>query len=131
MNMEKVNNTKKQEVPSMELIHSYSRAQAIEDGMLGDFSELGKEAGIVYPVAITSGMVAVINPSKYSIKSGQSFEGRLWDVFTMFKFYAKNNKGDTILFKVRIGRKNEIFKAVVGPGDTSEPVITMMLRNED
>jgi hypothetical protein len=35
------------------LIHSYSRAQAIEDGVLIDVSQAAKEAGIRYPVALT------------------------------------------------------------------------------
>jgi hypothetical protein len=34
-----------------ELIHSYSRAQAIADGVLIDVSETAKEVGIVFPVA--------------------------------------------------------------------------------
>ena len=37
-----------------DLIHSYSRAQAIEDGVLIDVSTVAREAGITYPVALTS-----------------------------------------------------------------------------
>ncbi len=36
------------------LIHAYTRAQAIADGMLIDASKLAKEAGFKYPVALTS-----------------------------------------------------------------------------
>ena len=36
-----------------DLIHSYSRAQAIEDGVLVDVSETAREAGFTVPVAIT------------------------------------------------------------------------------
>src|SRR5262245_52985602 len=36
-----------------DLIHSYSRAQAIEDGVLIDVSATAREAGIRWPVALT------------------------------------------------------------------------------
>ena len=34
-----------------EIIYAYTRAQAIEDGVLADVSEVAKEAGFRYPVA--------------------------------------------------------------------------------
>lgn len=36
------------------VIHAYTRAQAIADGVLVDISETAKEAGFRYPVACTS-----------------------------------------------------------------------------
>lgn len=36
------------------VIHSYSRAQAIEDGVLVDVSSMAKEAGFIWPVAVTA-----------------------------------------------------------------------------
>jgi hypothetical protein len=36
-----------------ELIHRYSRADAIRDGVLIDVSETARAAGIRYPVALT------------------------------------------------------------------------------
>jgi len=43
-------------------ISSYSRAQAIEDGVLVDVSALAREAGIRFPVAVTAGVFAVLAP---------------------------------------------------------------------
>ena len=37
-----------------EIIYAYKRAQAIEDGVLVDFSSVAREAGIKFPVAMTS-----------------------------------------------------------------------------
>ena len=37
-----------------DLISSYTRAQAIADGQLIDVSEMAREAGIRYPVALTA-----------------------------------------------------------------------------
>ena len=38
-----------------EVISSYSRAQAIEDGALVDVSEMAREAGIKAPICLTQG----------------------------------------------------------------------------
>lgn len=37
----------------MDIIHQYSRAMAIADGVLVDVSEMAREAGYKYPVAMT------------------------------------------------------------------------------
>ena len=37
-----------------EIIYPYTRAQALEDGVLVDVSEIAKEAGIKFPVALTA-----------------------------------------------------------------------------
>jgi Family of unknown function (DUF6573) len=37
-----------------DFVHRYTRAQAIEDGVLIDVSATAREAGIRYPVALTS-----------------------------------------------------------------------------
>ena len=111
-----------------EVIYSYTRAQALEDGMLIDVSETAREAGIKFPVAITSAVWGKhITPSK---RSCQDTEGRLWDTLWMFRNTAKNG-GSTMLFQVYYSRRLVTLKAVCGPGDNMEPVITIMLPNED
>ena len=61
-----------------ELIHSYTRMQAIEDGVLIDVSEMAKEAGFKFSVAITNTVwTDLIVPNEEV--NGQSIEGRLWD----------------------------------------------------
>ena len=37
-----------------EVIYTYTRAQALEDGVLVDVSEMAKEAGVRFPVALTA-----------------------------------------------------------------------------
>jgi uncharacterized protein YunC (DUF1805 family) len=44
------------ENPFGEVIHAYTRAQAIEDGTLVDVTETAKEAGIKYPTAVTEAL---------------------------------------------------------------------------
>ena len=71
-----------------EVISSYSRAQAIEDGELVDVSETAREAGIKFPVAITRATWG-----KYvEVPEGvhcQDEAGRLWDILWMFRCAAK------------------------------------------
>ncbi len=120
-----------------EVISVYTRAQAIEDGVLVDVTETAKEAGIKFPVALTE---AVWN-EYVRIPQGvthQNESGRLWDIVFMFRYAAANFSGDTLLFKLHVRNDNReatpplvTLKAVCGPGDTPEPVITIMLPDED
>ena len=121
-----------------EVIYSYSRAQAIADGALVDVSDMAKEAGFRYPVAITAaawGDCVAWPESKRG--SGQSESGRLWDVLWMTKLVIHRAEGDWVIVTVlRVpadGGRPAIaeLKVVVGPGDTLEPVITIMMPSED
>ena len=123
----------------MELIYSYSRSQAIEDGTLVDVSPTGREAGIRFPVALTQAVWA-----KYvEIPEGvacQDEEGRLWDILYMFAQAAKRTPGAELKYTLlvrnskrqKLDRRDMVtLKAVIGPGDTAAPVITIMLPEED
>lgn len=110
------------------VISSYSRKQALSDGVLIDVSKDAKEAGFKWPVAITVGVKGKLTPK--SKGTGQSFEGRLWDLLNLMRFAAKKG-GTEIFFVAKMGKTNEKFKMVSGPGDDGEPVITVMLPGED
>jgi hypothetical protein len=121
-------------------IYSYTRKQAIEDGVLIDVSEMAREAGIKYHVAITSAVYyEYIVPDERLTDYGQSVEGRLWDVLWMFRINAQRNPSDIMIFSVLFvmpaGNKSRLvtvkLKAVCGPGDMGEPVITIMKPEED
>lgn len=120
-----------------DVIFSYSRAEALADGVLVDVSSLAVEAGIKYPVAMTSELYHSIVPDERAAASGQDLSGRLWDVFTIFKLsISKGSGGDRLDFNVIMqdsARKRRIVavKSVCGPGDSGEPVITMMLPDQD
>ena len=66
-------------------ISVYTRAEAIEDGVLKDVSELAREAGFKYPVAIGLDLYARLDPNERDAAIGQDFTGRIWDVLTMMK----------------------------------------------
>ena len=120
-----------------ETISTYSRAEAIEDGVLIDVSETAKEAGIRYPVAVTAQLWNdYVTPDPRPKGWGQSIAGRLWDLMVCFRAQAGRTKGARFNFQVMFilkerQRRNVWVKAICGPGDCPEPVITLMLPTED
>lgn len=119
------------------LIYSYTRAQAISDGVLVDVSETAREAGIRFPAAVTARLWhGYIVPREDLAGFGQSVEGRLWDVLFLFAISARKFSGDTLFYDVLFLMDEETttsvrLKSLCGPGDEGEPVITIMLPDED
>jgi hypothetical protein len=127
-----------------EVVSSYSRAQALEDGVLVDAGAMAQEAGFKWPVAITaaawSDCVAWSEAdSERQVHQDQS--GRLWDVLFMAQHAIRANRsgGDRLKFQLyrvpRDGKSTEArvttLKLIVGPGDHGEPVIAILLPDED
>ena len=121
------------------VIYSYTRQQAISDGVLVDASALAREAGFVFPVALTEALYhSYIVPALDLVAEGQSIQGRLWDLLFVLRFaIAKARDTDTILFKVLFlmspgSTPGPVsLKAICGPGDEGEPVLTILLPTED
>lgn len=117
-----------------DVIHSYSRAQALADGALVDASAMAKEAGIKVPVALTRAAWGAA--VRWEGSALQDEKGRLWDVLWLLRNAARLG-GSTIrftVFVVPIGKLRPqpvVLKAVCGPGDNAEPVITILLPDED
>ena len=122
-----------------EVIYAYTRTQALEDGVLVDVSEMAKEAGIKFPVALTAAVYGKYVEVPDGIK-GQDESGRLWDILWMLRCAAGGCQGYTLQFQLYVRNHNQerldhrdlvTVKAVCGPGDQGEPVITIMLPDED
>ena len=127
-----------------DVISTYTRAQALEDGVLIDPGTMAAEAGFKWPVAITADAWAdcvAWTEDDSARQVHQDQDGRLWDVLFM-AFYAvrtSQKSGDRILFQLlRVPRDGRSTKAklvtlrmIVGPGDSGEPVITILLPHED
>ena len=129
------------------VIHSYSRADAIRDGVLvdltTDFADVCRDAGISVPVAATRSVFdryIALTPS--ATEMGCDTTGRAWDALYMFNM-ACQGIGDvtplgasSLLYKIACvvdGHSAEEvqIKAVIGPGDDYSPVLTLMLPTED
>lgn len=125
-------------------ISSYSRQQAIADGVLVDVTEQAKSCGFKIPVALTinawTETVLWNDFDELNHKGeGQSEIGRLNDVLSMAYYYARKIEGNEGLIEVlRVDRTKESstpqlvsLKMHIGPGDDPSPVITIMLPDED
>ena len=140
-------------------ISSYSRAQAIADGVLIDITDAdGVKGHFKYPVAMTAGAwsACVAAGGKWepdedgeslTLPGGQDVSGRLHDVCTMIKAtmrnpnidpeQRRNTSPDRVYFSVLVdvngdGRNNRVkLWSLCGPGDDPRPVLTIMLRGED
>ena len=118
-----------------DIISTYTRAEAIEDGVLIDVTETAKEAGIKVPTAVTAAVWSeVITPDETRRSQGQSEEGRLWDVLNILRYTAQRSKESTLTFYVLVKDQRlhkAHLKSTIAGGDDGEPVITIMLPNED
>ncbi|MCD1655516.1 hypothetical protein K7J14_12505 [Treponema zuelzerae] len=123
----------------MEMIYSYTRAQALEDGVLVDVTHTASACGLRVPVAITDTLYhGYIEASATQAKLGQTTEGRLKDVLILLLFNAASsgrNKAEIrypVTFLMTEDKRETItVKAVIDGGDDGKPVITVMLENED
>ena len=122
------------------VIFSYTRAQAIEDGVLVDLTEWAKETGFRIPVACTAAVWhGYIVPPAGTEKLGPSERGRAHDTLWMLYCAIRGSKGakrEQLLFRVifrQAPHKHEevTLKAHYGPGDQGEPVLTIMALDED
>ena len=111
----------------MELISSYTRKQAIEDGVLIDLSENDViRQHWKDPFACTCGVWATIEKA---CESGiHDLDGILHDISFMAK-YGKID-GSISEFKVIIGRETCRLWLHCGPGDDTGLVLTLMYPSE-
>ncbi|MEV6071971.1 DUF6573 family protein [Nocardia sp. NPDC052001] len=124
-----------------EIIHSYTRAQAIADEVLHDYTALASEMGFRCSFAIAHhAWVEAVRWDESDTRHGQSETGRAWDVITCAHFaiasakHAKKAHVDRLEFTVyRIVRDSDdptprpiTLVIHLGPGDNGEPVFTVM-----
>jgi hypothetical protein len=104
--------------------------------VLIDVSAAALEAGIRWPVALTRAVwerCVTVPPGV----ACQDEAGRLWDLVWMLACAARRSEGTEVRFGVHVRKDNRDgtpppvrLKALCGPGDQGEPVITAMLPNE-
>jgi len=120
-----------QDNPFGEVVYSYSRKQAIEDGVLVDLSEVDSiKQHWKHPFACTSSVWAIIETALQ--QPGQDVSGICHDFSTMAKLAIRTKRdADQTRFRVIIATRTHELKLHIGPGDTPAPVLTLMLPNED
>lgn len=132
------------------VIFSYTRAQAIEDGVLVDLTDWAKETGFRIPVSCTSEVWhRYITPPAGTRELGQSERGRthdvLWMLFVAIQRQSAHKRAegngharcdDRLLYEViflQTPNRHETIKlkSICGPGDQGEPVLKIMKPDED
>ncbi len=113
------------------MIYSYSRQQAIEDGVLVDLSQVDSiKQHWKHSFACTSAVWAIIEEALK--QPGQDVAGICHDIATMAKLAIRSSQtADQICFSVIIISQKHTMKLHIGPGDTAAPVLTLMLSYED
>jgi hypothetical protein len=126
-------------------ISTYTREDALADGMLKDVTADAAEAGFTLHTAMTLAAwhetVAWTDEdeARKPDGTGQDERGRLWDVLSMARITAsaairKGTAPNPLPFRVlRVPREGRAVKPRyadlvmhVGPGDDAEPVLTIM-----
>lgn len=117
-------------------ISTYTRAQAIADGVLVDVTETAREAGFPCPVALTRAVwidCVEWTDADRTTERCQDEAGRLWDVLWMGS--QRCNEMDAgqaqAVYRIkrvpRSGNKQLVnLKLHIGPGDDGRPVATIM-----
>ena len=147
--MSKTSDTTATESMFGEPVYAYSRAQAIEDGILVDVTSVASEAGFTWPTAMTRAVYERYVEVPPELKGQQDIQGRLWDIMRMLWVNVRTGKisGDRGEFKLLVrfpastewqsnekahpaergGLRLVTLKSISGPGDHGEPTITVML----
>lgn len=118
-----------------DVIHVYTRREAVADGVLVDVTQLARQAGFCVPVAVTAavyeGVVKVPPGADYTDETG-----RLWDVLNCCRVAALGSRSSSseLAFEVLVQyeRQRKVsLKSVCGPDDDGRPCVTIMLPDED
>ena len=132
-------NTENQDSPFGPVIYSYTRAQAIADGVQVEVTKTAQEAGIKYPLYLTRAVFdkyVAVPPDV----TGQDEAGRLWDVVWMTRFAILRARPGCdripVAFYVRNdNRAARLVKLIATCGaldiDDPQPTITLMMPDED
>jgi hypothetical protein len=125
--------------PFGDVIYSYTRAQAVADGLQVEVSKVAEETGIRFPVFLTRAVydAYVTVPPEVA---GQDEAGRLWDVLWLLRFAIRKAQAGQARLPFALYVRNDNHRprlvklvAMCGPLDIDDqaPTITVMLPTED
>ena len=125
--------------PHSEIIYSYTRAQALADGVQVEVTKTANEAGIKFPVFLTRTVFDAYVEVPPDV-AGQDEAGRLWDIVWMLRFAILRSRpgADRIpvaLYVRNDNRRPQLVKLIATCGpldiDDPQPAITVMMPDED
>ena len=122
------------------VIYSYTRAQAVADGVQVEVTTTAQEAGIKFPVFLTRTVFDAYVEVPPGV-TGQDEAGRLWDIVWMLRFAILRSRpgAERIPVALYVRQSNterpRLIKliATCGPHDLddAQPAITVMMPDED
>ena len=121
------------------VIYSYTRKQAVADGVQVEVTKTAQEAGIKFPMFLTRAVWDAYVAVPEGV-TGQDEAGRLWDVVWMTRFAILRTHGHTDRWPVALYVRNDNHRAKLvkliaqcGPLDMDDPspAITVMMPDED
>ena len=126
------------------VIYSYTRAQAVADGVQVEVTKTAQEAGIKFPMFLTRAVFDAYVAVPPNL-TGQDEAGRLWDVVWMTRFailrhstinpQPSTSRLPVALYVRNDNRAAKLVKliATCGPTDVDDPqpAITVMMPDED
>ena len=121
------------------VVYSYTRKQAIADGVQVEVTKTAQEAGIRFPVFLTRTMFDAYVAVPPGV-TAQDEAGRLWDVVWMTRFAIIRARPGVQRIPVALYIRNDNHRAklvklvaVCGPFDIDDPqpAITVMMPDED
>ena len=127
------------ESPFGEVLYSYTRAQAIADGVQVEVSKVAAEAGIRFPVFLTRTVFDAFVTVPPGV-TAQDEAGRLWDIVWMLRFAIRKagNHSSRMPFALYVrndNRRPKLIKLIATCGpldmDDPQPAITVMMPDED
>ena len=121
------------------IIYSYTRAQAVADGVQVEVTKTATEAGIKFPVFLTRTVFDAYVEVPSGV-TGQDEAGRLWDIVWMLRFAILRSRPGADRIPVALYVRNDNRRATLikliatcGPLDIGDPqpAITVMMPDED
>ena len=121
------------------VVYSYTRAQAVADGVQVEVTKTAQEAGIKYPMFLTRAVFDAYVAVPPDV-AGQDEAGRLWDVVWMTRFGILRARPGVDRIPVALYVRNDNHRAKLvkliaqcGPLDIDDPApaITLMTPDED
>ncbi|KAF5048632.1 MAG: helix-turn-helix domain-containing protein [Methanoculleus sp.] len=110
-----------------------TRQDAIDDGDLIEITRMGRDIGITLPLAVSARAAESMVP--FPNIPQETVTENLWDTLHAFRDKACTTTEEEFEFQVSLYQNGFVptltFKATVSPGDDGEPVITIMMPDED
>ena len=126
--------------PFGSVIYSYTRAQAVADGVQVEVTKTANEAGIRFPVFLTRTVFDAYVAVPPDV-AGQDEAGRLWDIVWMLRFAILRSRPGADRIPVALyvrqsdTKRPQLIKLIATCGpldlDDPQPAITIMMPDED